>query len=125
MAVEQRDIEVERQDQVRINQFSRHNLRYDDLDEEIKGLKKNIQTYKDAREEIEACMETDGVAMRVGEAFLPADEDTALDKLNQLTDQAEARLSECVTEIEEVKTKMDALKKLLYAKFGTSINLEK
>merc|ERR1719262_1659219 len=113
MAVEERDIQVEKDDQARINQFSRLNLRYEDLDEEITKLKKQVQTYKDANEEIEGCMELDGgILMKVGEAFTPFEEDSALDNLNKLTD-----------EIEQVKTDMDALKKVLYSKFGNSINL--
>jgi len=124
MAVEERDIQVDKDDQQRINKFSRLNLRYDDLDEEITKLKKTVQSYKDATEEIEGCMETDGI-MRIGEAFTPVEEDTALEKLQQMREKWEARLSECTDEIEDVKTKMDALKKILYAKFQDSINLEK
>mmetsp|Transcript_1114 Transcript_1114/g.2306 ORF Transcript_1114/g.2306 Transcript_1114/m.2306 type:complete len:127 (+) Transcript_1114:50-430(+) len=124
-AVEQRDIEVEKDDQKRINAFSRLNLRYDELDEEIGVLKKNIQTYKDATEEIEGCMESDGVVLKLGEAFTPVDEDVALEKLGKLMEEAEARLVEATNEVEEVKTRMDELKKVLYSKFGTSINLEK
>uniref|UniRef100_A0A7S4PTB7 Prefoldin subunit 4 n=1 Tax=Alexandrium monilatum TaxID=311494 RepID=A0A7S4PTB7_9DINO len=125
MAVEQKDIEVEKDDQQRINAFSRLNLRYDELDEEIKELKKSIQTYKDATEEIEGCMEDNGIALRIGEAFTPVEEDAAIEKLSKLTEQSEVRLTECTNEIEDVKTRMDVLKKVLYSKFGTSINLEK
>mmetsp|Transcript_88959 Transcript_88959/g.207042 ORF Transcript_88959/g.207042 Transcript_88959/m.207042 type:complete len:126 (-) Transcript_88959:93-470(-) len=125
MAVEQKDIEVEKDDQQRINAFSRLNLRFDELDEEIKGLKKQVQTYKDAADEIDGCMETDSTMMRIGEAFMPVDEDTATEKLNKLAAQAEERLSGCTDEIEDVKSQMDSLKKVLYQKFGTSINLEK
>mmetsp|Transcript_25658 Transcript_25658/g.72510 ORF Transcript_25658/g.72510 Transcript_25658/m.72510 type:complete len:129 (+) Transcript_25658:39-425(+) len=123
--VESRDIEVEKEDQLRINQFSRLNLRYDELDEEIRRLKKEVQTCKDATEEIEACMESDGIFLKVGEAYTAVDEDSALEKLSKLMEDAEARYSECTDEIEQVKTDMDKLKKKLYAKFGTSINLEK
>merc|ERR1711920_685777 len=106
MAVEERDIEVAKEDQQRINVFSRLNLRYDDLDEEIKSLKKSVQQYKDATEEIEGCMESDGIMLKVGEAYTLVEEDTA------------GRLSAKTDEIEEVKTEMDKLKKLLYSKFG-------
>eukprot|EP00928_Gymnodinium_smaydae_P067964 TRINITY_DN509_c0_g1_i1.p1 TRINITY_DN509_c0_g1~~TRINITY_DN509_c0_g1_i1.p1 ORF type:complete len:150 (-),score=49.45 TRINITY_DN509_c0_g1_i1:255-641(-) len=119
------DIEVDRDDQKRINDFSRLNLRYDDLDEEIKTLKATVQSYKDATEEIEGCMETDGIMVRIGEAWTTVDEDVATEKLARLIDDAEKRLSEVTDEIEQVKTDMDALKKVLYSKFGSSINLEK
>eukprot|EP00928_Gymnodinium_smaydae_P067965 TRINITY_DN509_c0_g2_i1.p1 TRINITY_DN509_c0_g2~~TRINITY_DN509_c0_g2_i1.p1 ORF type:complete len:129 (-),score=50.52 TRINITY_DN509_c0_g2_i1:68-454(-) len=119
------DIEVDRDDQKRINDFSRLNLRYDDLDEEIKTLKATVQSYKDATEEIEGCMETDGIMVKIGEAWTTVDEDVATEKLSKLIDDAEKRLSEVTDEIEQVKTDMDALKKMLYSKFGSSINLEK
>mmetsp|Transcript_67401 Transcript_67401/g.179498 ORF Transcript_67401/g.179498 Transcript_67401/m.179498 type:complete len:126 (-) Transcript_67401:108-485(-) len=125
MSVEQKDIEVEKDDQKRINAFSRLNLQYDELDEEIKGLKTSIQVYKDATEEIEGCMEDDGVKLKIGESFTPADEDTAVEKLARLAEESEARLGVCTNEIEDVKARMDELKKVLYSKFGTSINLEK
>mmetsp|Transcript_70297 Transcript_70297/g.121826 ORF Transcript_70297/g.121826 Transcript_70297/m.121826 type:complete len:127 (+) Transcript_70297:84-464(+) len=124
-AVEARDIEVDKDDQQRINRFSRLNLRYDELDEEIKSLKKSIQTYKDATEEVEGCMEMDGLMLKVGEAYTPVEEDSVTEHLSKLAEQAESKLTESVDEIEAVKTEMGDLKKVLYGKFGTSINLEK
>eukprot|EP00929_Paragymnodinium_shiwhaense_P115892 TRINITY_DN85051_c0_g1_i1.p3 TRINITY_DN85051_c0_g1~~TRINITY_DN85051_c0_g1_i1.p3 ORF type:complete len:128 (-),score=61.63 TRINITY_DN85051_c0_g1_i1:196-579(-) len=119
------DIEVNKEDQENINKFSRMNLKYDDLDEEITKLKKQIQTYKDAVEEIETCMEDDGILLKVGEVFTPQEEDTVTEKLNKMIDDSEKRLTECTEQIEEVKNDMDGMKKVLYAKFGSNINLEK
>merc|ERR1719217_996983 len=113
------DIEVNKEDQENINKFSRMNLKFDDLEEEISKLKKQIQTYKDAVEEIEGCM------VKIGEVFTPQDEDTVTEKLNKMMDDAEKRLGEATEEIEEVKTNMDGMKKTLYAKFGSNINLER
>ncbi|CAJ1411137.1 unnamed protein product [Effrenium voratum] len=121
--VEQKDIEVARDDQERINKFSR--LTYDELDEEITTMKSEVQNYKDAVEEIEGCMEENGVMMKVGEAYTLVEEDTVLEKLQKLVEDSEASLSQKSDEIEKVKGDLDALKKVLYAKFGTSINLEK
>eukprot|EP00930_Biecheleria_cincta_P099359 TRINITY_DN90998_c0_g1_i1.p1 TRINITY_DN90998_c0_g1~~TRINITY_DN90998_c0_g1_i1.p1 ORF type:complete len:146 (-),score=36.58 TRINITY_DN90998_c0_g1_i1:177-557(-) len=123
--VEPRDIEVCREDQMRINTFSRLNLRYEDLDQDITEIKKKVQTYKDATEEIEGCMEDEGIMLKIGEAYTPIDEDTATEKLAKLIETSEAQLTEKTEEIEKTKEELDALKKVLYAKFGTSINLEK
>merc|ERR1712032_649476 len=122
---QQRDIEVEKDDQTRINKFSRLNMRYDELDGEIAKLRKKVQTYKDAIDEVSGCMEEDGVLLRVGEVYTAADEDTVNERLEKCIEEDEARLRGCTDEIEEVKTQMDALKKVLYSKFGSSINLEK
>eukprot|EP00747_Dinoflagellata_sp_TGD_P164445 gnl/TRDRNA2_/TRDRNA2_184398_c0_seq1.p1 gnl/TRDRNA2_/TRDRNA2_184398_c0~~gnl/TRDRNA2_/TRDRNA2_184398_c0_seq1.p1 ORF type:complete len:128 (-),score=59.30 gnl/TRDRNA2_/TRDRNA2_184398_c0_seq1:106-489(-) len=124
-AVEQKDIEVAKEDQQRINQFSRANLRYEELDEEIESLKKKVQEYKDAMEEVEGCMEEEGILLKIGEAFTPVEDDEATERLSKMIDESEERLREATGEIEVVKTQLDSLKKLLYAKFGTSINLEK
>ena len=123
--VEQKDIEVAREDQERINKFSRLNMRFDELDEEITTMKSEIQAFKDAVEEVEGCMEADGILMKIGEAYTSVDEDSVTEKLTRLIDDSEASLSKKSDEIEHVKTGLDSLKKLLYGKFGTSINLEK
>ncbi|CAE7722575.1 fam151a, partial [Symbiodinium pilosum] len=98
---------------------------YDDLDEEITKIKKEVQTYKDATEEIEGCMEDNGIMVKIGEAYTPVDEDTVLEKLATLVETSEAALSQKSDEIEAVRGELDSLKKVLYAKFGSSINLEK
>eukprot|EP00438_Fugacium_kawagutii_P032955 Skav223865 [mRNA] locus=scaffold1226:140930:145722:- [translate_table: standard] len=123
--VEQKDIEVAREDQERINKFSRLNMKYDELDEDIVFIKKEVQAFKDAAEEIEGCMEEDGIMMKVGEAYTTVDEDAVLEKLNKQIADSETSLSQKSDEIESVKSELDALKKVLYAKFGSSINLEK
>ena len=71
--VEQKDIEVAREDQERINKFSRLNMRFDELDEEITTMKSEIQAFKDAVEEVEGCMEADGILMKIGEAYTSVD----------------------------------------------------
>lgn len=116
--VEQKDIEVAREDQERINKFSRLNMRFDELDEEITTMKSEIQAFKDAVEEVEGCMEADGILMKIGEAYTSVDEDSVTEKLTRLIDDSEASLSKKSDEIEHVKTELDSLKKLLYGKFG-------
>ncbi|CAK8996010.1 unnamed protein product, partial [Durusdinium trenchii] len=123
--VEQKDIEVAREDQERINKFSRLNMKYEELDEEIVSMKSEVQAFKDAAEEIEGCMEENGIMMKVGEAYTLVDEDSVLEKLNKQIADSEASLSQKSDEIESVKSELDALKKVLYGKFGSSINLEK
>mmetsp|Transcript_89581 Transcript_89581/g.109624 ORF Transcript_89581/g.109624 Transcript_89581/m.109624 type:complete len:127 (-) Transcript_89581:102-482(-) len=123
--VEQKDIEVAREDQQRINRFSRLNMKFDELDEEIAAMKTEVQAFKDAVDEIEGCMEADGILLKIGEAYTSVDEDSVTEKLTKLIDESEASLSQKSDEIEQVKSELDSLKKLLYGKFGSSINLEK
>ncbi|CAE7669216.1 pfd-4 [Symbiodinium necroappetens] len=70
-------------------------------------------------------MEDNGIMVKLGEVFTPVDEDSVLEKLANLIEKSEAALSQKSDEIETVRGELDSLKKVLYAKFGTSINLEK
>merc|ERR1712129_110966 len=99
--------------------------RYEELDQEIQVLKKNIDVYKNAIGEIEGCMVDEGFMHKAGEVYTPVDEDTVTEKLNNMIAQAERDVGEHTETIEVVKGDLDKLKKTLYAKFGDSINLEK
>mmetsp|Transcript_61575 Transcript_61575/g.200951 ORF Transcript_61575/g.200951 Transcript_61575/m.200951 type:complete len:127 (+) Transcript_61575:87-467(+) len=123
--IEGSDVEVAKEDQQNINRFSRLNLKYEELDFELVQLKKDVQTYKDATEEVEGCMEEDGIRYRVGEAYMCMAEDRVTEKLAKLIEEADSKLTTKTDEIEEVKIEMDKLKKLLYSKFKNSINLER
>ncbi|CAE7031304.1 pfd-4 [Symbiodinium natans] len=70
-------------------------------------------------------MEDNGIIVKIGEAYTPVDEDSVLEKLTNLIEKSEAALSQKSDEIETVRGELDSLKKVLYAKFGSSINLEK
>jgi prefoldin subunit 4 len=62
--------------------------------------------------------------LTVGEAFFQVSEEEAIESLEKaktLTEEALAKLAE---ESEITRSEMDSLKKILYGKFGSSINLE-
>ncbi|CAD7926754.1 unnamed protein product [Amoebophrya sp. A25] len=119
-----KDIEVLREDQMKINQFSRLNSEYADLSEEIEMAKKELQTLVDAEEEVQCCLEADGLLFRLGESFIPVDDMEAGERIEASRTKVETKLSTMTDRIETVKTEMDSLKKELYDKFGNSINLE-
>ena len=62
--------------------------------------------------------------MRFGESYMCVDEDYASEKLDDLKKECEGELDQMTEEIEKTQGQMDAEKKILYAKFGNSINLE-
>eukprot|EP00397_Hematodinium_sp_SG-2012_P065379 GEMP01094937.1.p1 GENE.GEMP01094937.1~~GEMP01094937.1.p1 ORF type:complete len:131 (+),score=30.04 GEMP01094937.1:71-463(+) len=119
-----RDIEVSRDDQNRINEYSRMNQKYQELEKDIEGYKDTVRTYTDALEEVLLCMDPEGIKMRFGETFFPAADLDVTERVEGLKSELEAKLSTTTDEIETISTKMDAMKKILYAKFGESINLE-
>lgn len=60
----------------------------------------------------------------IGEVFLHLDQDEAETKLAEGAERSAKELKVLEEEHEEVKEKMSELKKVLYGKFGSAINLE-
>lgn len=61
---------------------------------------------------------------KIGEAFIYLKAPEALERLQNDTELIETAISESETQIDDTSRQMTALKGLLYAKFGDSINLE-
>ena len=83
-----------------------------------------LQTCNDAIEEAEICLDADGMLLTVGESFFQVSEEEAMENLEKAKDLTEESLSKLVEESEQTRSEMDELKRVLYAKFGSSINLE-
>ena len=60
----------------------------------------------------------------IGESFFQVSEDEASEHLEKAMKISEEFLKKYVDEAESVRGEMDDLKKTLYSKFGSSINLE-
>lgn len=78
----------------------------------------------DAEEEVQCCLEADGLMFKFGDCFVPVDDMEAGEKLEKMKGKTESLLKTMTDRIEAVKTEMDSTKKELYTKFGNSINLE-
>ena len=62
--------------------------------------------------------------LTVGEAFFQVSEEEAIESLEKAKTLTEEALAKLVEESEQTRSEMDSLKKILYGKFGSSINLE-
>lgn len=62
--------------------------------------------------------------LTIGESFFHVSEEEANDSLEKAKKLTEEALEKYVDELESNKTEMEGLKKTLYSKFGSSINLE-
>lgn len=111
---------VTKEDQMRINAFSRMNNRKHELQDEIKELDSDILRITDAESEVLA----DEIRLAIGDSFCLADMDEAEAFLSRRKERAEDRKVSLQAELELVADKMGTLKTLLYSKFGKSINLE-
>ncbi|CAH2038536.1 unnamed protein product [Thlaspi arvense] len=117
------EMEVTWEDQQNINTFSRFNNRLHELEDEIKFSKEKCENLEDAGNEL-ILADEEMVRFQIGEVFahLPRDEvETRIEEMKEATCEGLAKLEQ---EKASIVSQMAALKKLLYAKFKDSINLE-
>ena len=113
----QNDTEISREDQMKINQFSRLNMRYHQSKQEIKALKEELENLIDAGSAIEEAM-GDPLKLFIGEALIDVDESTAENYHEKLTEEKQEDLEHMNDGLEEIETEMNTLKSFLYARFG-------
>ncbi|KFK43190.1 hypothetical protein AALP_AA1G091500 [Arabis alpina] len=116
-------MEVTWEDQQNINTFSRLNNRFHDLDDEIKSAKEKCDNLEDAGNEL-ILADEEMIRFQIGEVFahVPRDEvETKIEEIKEATCKSLEKLEE---EKKSIVSQMAELKKVLYAKFKDSINLE-
>ncbi|RAH63731.1 tubulin-binding prefolding complex subunit GIM3 [Aspergillus aculeatinus CBS 121060] len=130
------DNEVRREDQEKINRFSRLHQREIVLEEQLKlkqlavstDMRNQKQKDKEDLEEIstelELADEDDLVPYKIGDSFfhLPLEEAQSL--LATSTEQIDAEVSKLEEKLGDLREELQQLKVALYARFGRSINLE-
>lgn len=79
----------------------------------------------DALQEIELMDEEDTVPYKIGDSFYLLKAEEATERMEGEKTATEEEIGKMEEEIEEMKTEMTKLKRILYGKFGNSINLEK
>ncbi|KAJ2899236.1 uncharacterized protein MKZ38_003336 [Zalerion maritima] len=118
------EVEVRREDQDKINKFSRLHQKELVLEEDLKSKNKEKEELEEVTTELELADEDDIVPYKIGDAFFHVSLEQAQDMLGLST----AKIEEGVEEVEEklgtVREEMTQLKVELYARFGKSINLE-
>ena len=125
--LQKKDTHIERADQEKINQFSRLNMKFQDLEEQIKKLKEDIDNLTDANDMIFEVEDDDGpgaLKLFLGEAFVTVDSDAATNYVEKVNEEKQEELDKKQEEKEEVEGLMKDLKSYLYARFGNSINLD-
>ncbi|MCJ1251726.1 hypothetical protein MMC30_008963 [Trapelia coarctata] len=118
------ETEVRREDQDKINRFSRLHQREMLLEEELKTKAKDKEDLDEISTELELADEDDKVPYKVGDSFfsLPLPEVQQL--LASSTEKIEEEVSAVQEKLNGIREEMGQLKVMLYARFGRSINLE-
>ncbi|KAK2171249.1 hypothetical protein NP493_1087g00079 [Ridgeia piscesae] len=119
------EVHITYEDQQQINTFARHNARLQDIKEELAAKQKQLQNLEDAADEL-LMLEDDDAAIpyQIGEVFI----NHSLDDTNKMLDDEKAvqhsEIAGLEKKAEQHKQVLSDLKVKLYAKFGSSINLE-
>ncbi|KAG0341816.1 hypothetical protein BG004_005888 [Podila humilis] len=122
---EEGDIQVSWQDQENINTFSKYNAKLQDLEETYEAKKTEKEYLDDLASELELADEDEPVRYRIGEAFVSLPLEAAMERITKSQEELDRDIDALKTQMDEAVEKMDGLKKVLYARFGNAINLEK
>ncbi|KAI1431982.1 Prefoldin subunit-domain-containing protein [Xylaria sp. CBS 124048] len=118
------EVQVRREDQDRINKFSRLHQRELNLEEELKAKNKEKEEIDDVALELELADEDDKVPYKVGDAFFHISLSQAQEMLAASSSRIEEELGGLEEKMGTTREEMQQLKVELYARFGRSINLE-
>ncbi|TVY37680.1 Prefoldin subunit [Lachnellula occidentalis] len=118
------EVEVRREDQDKINKFSRLHQREIGIEDELKAKHKEKEDLDDVSNELELADEDDKIPYKIGDAFVSL----PLPEVQEMLSTSTAKIEEAVAALEEklgtIRDEQNDLKVELYARFGRSINLE-
>lgn len=123
-AGEESDAEVRREDQDRINQFARLNARLDEIRTERATIQHELEGLDDASTELMMLDDADQVWLLTGEAFGATTQDEAVQHCESQVETLQSKVDQLAKEEEAILAEQADLKKMLYGRFGKSINLE-
>ncbi|EJT71653.1 prefoldin subunit 4 [Gaeumannomyces tritici R3-111a-1] len=118
------EVEVRREDQDKINRFSRLHQRELTIEEELKAKNKEKEELDDVSTELELADEDETVPYKVGDAFFHVSLPQAQEMLGMSGSRLEGAIEELEDSLGTIKEEMTQLKVELYARFGKSIQLE-
>ncbi|KAI7786206.1 prefoldin subunit 4 [Diaporthe eres] len=118
------EVEVRREDQDKINKFSRLHQRELKYEEELKIKSKEKEELDDITMELELADEDDKIPYKIGDSFFHVTVSQAQGMLEASTTRIEEDVSQLEDKLSTAREEMTQLKVELYARFGRSINLE-
>jgi prefoldin subunit 4 len=112
------------EDQQRINTFSKLVGRLQTYEERLKAQKQEKEYYDDVAMELELVDEDEMIQYKIGDTFVYLKQSEVMERLSADTENLEKELEGTQEKHDKTVSEMSDLKTLLYAKFGSSINLE-
>ncbi|CAD8046251.1 unnamed protein product [Paramecium sonneborni] len=118
------NIEVDRQDQQKINSFSRLNMQYHELIRLNQARKEELSRLADGKDEMELMDDDEKIPFKFGDSFIRVNVEKARTLIDEQVVKIKKSFEEDTKKIEETLKQMNNLKAKLYAKFGSQINLD-
>ncbi|KAL4917783.1 Prefoldin subunit-domain-containing protein [Aspergillus aurantiobrunneus] len=118
------DTEVRREDQEKINRFSRLHRRETIFQDELKGKQKDKEDLEEISTELELADEGELVPYKIGDSFVHLHLEEAQKLLASSTEEIDSEVAKLEETLADLRDEMQQLKVALYARFGRSINLE-
>ncbi|KAJ5682871.1 prefoldin subunit 4 [Penicillium macrosclerotiorum] len=116
--------EVRREDQEKINRFSRLHQREAVLEDQLKAKQKDKEDLEEISMELELADEDELVPYKIGDSFFQLPLEDAQSMLTTSTEKIDTDVATLEDSLGELREEMQQLKVALYARFGRSINLE-
>ncbi|KAH8175413.1 prefoldin subunit domain-containing protein [Sarocladium implicatum] len=118
------EVEVRREDQDKINKFSRLHQRELALEEELQSKTKEKEELDDLNTELELADEDEKIQYKIGDSYFHLPLEQAQEMLTTSSTKIEEDTSEIEDKLGNIRDEMTKLKVDLYARFGKQINLE-
>eukprot|EP01084_Bolivina_argentea_P060819 111118_1 len=120
---EEPDVDVRLEDQKLIHQYGWLNWKMEELKVDKKALLEECGNLDDASTQM-VLGEGEEIQLLLGEALVLVDEDYAMEYCSKKQDAVNDRLNDLEKKEKDYSENMERLKKILYGRFGSSINLE-
>ncbi|KJY00793.1 prefoldin subunit 4 like protein [Zymoseptoria brevis] len=116
--------EVRREDQEKINRFSRLHSREKILEDELKVKQKDKEDLEEISGELELADEDDKLPYKIGDSFFSLPVPEVQELLSASVERIDGEVEKAEEKLKELREEMQELKEALYGRFGKSINLE-
>ncbi|CAK3861055.1 Prefoldin subunit 4 [Lecanosticta acicola] len=116
--------EVRREDQEKINRFSRLHSREKTLEDELKTMQKDKEDLEEISTELELADEDEKAPYKIGDTFFNLPVPEVQELLSASVERIDGDVSAVEDKLGELREEMQELKAALYGRFGKSINLE-
>jgi len=120
------EVPVRREDQEKINKFSRLHQRESGIEQDLKQRRKEKDDLEEISTELELIdLEDDErIPYKIGDSFFSLTSDEVQECLSKLTGQIDEKIGKLEAALGDIREEMNSLKVVLYGRFGRSINLE-